>query len=106
MSLSFDVVRGLGDNPGPEITCKYFADEHVFGQVGRVAIDKSAPGLKIVTITLAGLRRYIRPGRIYRILDSGREYRAKVQSILYQVGRDESGKPTATTSLTVRMMEV
>jgi hypothetical protein len=106
MSLTIEVVRGFGDKPGPDIACSIFADQQIFRQVGRVAIDQASQGMKIVTITLPGMRPYIRTGKIIRIVDYGREYRARVNSILFSVGRDDSGKPFATCSMTLRMMEV
>lgn len=106
MSLSVEVLRGAGDKPGPEIVCSYFSSELVFRQVGRVEIDKSEPGLKIVTMTLPGIRQHVRRGRIIRIIDGGHEYRGQVKSTLYQVGRDSEGRPTATCSMTLRMKEV
>lgn len=106
MSLTLTVSRGLGDIPGDDIVCKYFSNEAAFRQRGRVEIDKSATGLKLVTITLPGMRPHVRPGRIVRIIDAGKEYRARVTSIQYSVGRQEDGKPYATCSIGLRMMEV
>lgn len=107
MSLSVRVERGTGDIPSPnDIVCSYFASEAVFAEVGRVAIDAVARGLKIVTVTLPGMRPHVRPGQIIRIDDEGREYRAEVASIAYSVGRQSDGTPYATCSLGLRMMEV
>lgn len=106
MSLTIEVIRGLGDIPGPAIVCSYFASEAVFRQRGRVEIDKSTQGLKLVTITLPGMRRHVRPGRIIRIIDVATEYRARVTSIHYSVGRQADGKPFAVCSLGLRMLEV
>lgn len=107
MSLTIEVIRGLGDKPSPtDLSCNYFTSEEIFSQVGRVEIDKATEGLKIVTMTLPGIRQHIRRGLIIRIQDGGREYRGKVQSTLYSVGRDDDGKPFATCSMTIRMMEV
>jgi len=106
MSLSIEVWRDLGDIPGPEIVCRYFKNEAVFRQVGRVAIDQSARGLKLATITLPGMRRAVRPGQVIRIIDTATEYRARVTSIHYSVGRQADGKPFATCSMGLRMLEV
>ena len=107
MSLTIDVIRGLGDNPDPnEKSCSFFSSELVFFQVGRVEIDKSARGMKITTITLPGMRKYVRPGLVVQIIDYGRIYRGKVINCLYSVGRDDSGKPFATCSMTLRMIEI
>jgi len=106
MSLTIEVIRGLGDRPGPELSCRYFESEEVFRQVGRVEIDKSAQGLKIVTITLPGMRRAVRPGEIIRIIDAATEHRARVRSIQYSVGRQEDGRPYAVCSLGLRSLEV
>lgn len=106
MSLTVEVVRDSGDVNGPQMTCSYFSSASVFRQIGRVQIDKAAKGLKLVTMTLPGMRRFIRPGKIILIVDEGREYRAKVKSILFSVGRNADGVPFATCSLTLRMIEV
>lgn len=106
MSLTVRVVRGVGGVPGSTIVCSYFASEAVFREVGRVAIDAAERGLKTVTVTLPGMRPHVRPGHIIQINDEGREYRAEVTSILYSVGRQQDGKPFATCSLGLRMMEV
>jgi len=106
MSLTITVSRGLGDIPGETITCQYFSDEAVFTQRGRVEIDKATRGLKLVTITLPGMRPHVRPGQLVKIVEPGREFRAKVKSIAYSVGRQEDGQPYATCSLSLRMMEV
>ncbi len=106
MSLTIEVVRELGDNPGPDIVCSYFASEQTFRQAGRVAIDKATTGLKLVTITLPGMRKHVRVGRVIKIMDGGIEYRAKVKSILFNHGRQSDGTPYATCSMGLRMMEV
>jgi hypothetical protein len=106
MSLTIDVIRGLGDNPGESVTCSYFTSEHVFAQIGRVMIDASAKGFKNVTITLPGMRPPVRVGRVIRVLDGGIEYRGKVKSIQFDHGRGADGKPYATCSMGMRMMEV
>lgn len=106
MSLTITVVRDLGDNPGDEITCSYFSSSQVFKQIGRVYIDQSSKGFKLVTVTLMGIRPAVRVGRVVGILDGGIEYRAKVKSIQYSHGRQADGKPYATCSMTLRMIEV
>ena len=106
MSLTIIVARGLGDIHGPDIVCRYFGNEAVFRQRGRVEIDKATRGLKLVTVTLPGMRTHVRPGRVIRIVEPGREFRARVKSIQYSVGRQEDGRPFATCSLSLRMMEV
>lgn len=106
MSLTVSVFRGLGDNPGPDIVCRYFSDEAVFAQAGRVAIDRSEKGLRLVTITLSGMCAHVRPGRLVHIADVDGEYRGRVKSIQYSVGRDDSGKPFAVCSMTLRLLRV
>lgn len=106
MSVSFEVVRGLGDIPGPQVTCKYFEDEAVFGQIGRVNIDRSEKGLKLTSITLPGMRTHVRPGRIIGISDIDAEYRGKVNSIQFSVGRSADGAPYATCSMGLRLLKV
>jgi hypothetical protein len=106
MSLTVTVIRDLGDNPGDDLTCSYFSSEQVFRQAGRVLIDQSAKGFKIVAITLMGIRKPVRVGRIIKIIDGGIEYRAKVKSIQYSHGRQADGSPYATCSMGLRMMEV
>lgn len=106
MSLTITVIRGVGDNPGDDVTCSYFSSEQVFKQVGRVMIDQSAKGFKLVTVTLPGIRKPVRVGRVIKILDGGIEYRAKVKSIQYSHGRQADGAPYATCSMSLRMMEV
>lgn len=106
MSLTIEVVRGLGDIPGPAITVDYFDDEATFTQAGRVAIDKSATGLKLVSINLPGMRTHLRPGKIVRIVDIDGEYRGKQKSIQYSVGFSAEGEPYAVCSKTLRLMKV
>lgn len=106
MSLTVEVVRGLGDIPGPEITCAYFEDEAVYGQRGRVQIDQSAKGLQLANITLPGMRTHVRPGRIIRIVDIDAEHRGKVNSIQYSVGFAPDGQPYAICSLGLRLLRV
>lgn len=106
MSLTVRVERDAGDVPGPDIVCSYFASESVFREVGRVAIDAAARGLKIVSVTLPGMRAHVRPGQIIQIDDEGCEYRAEVTSIAYSVGRQADGTPFATCTLGLRMLEV
>jgi hypothetical protein len=107
MSLSVEVVRDLGDKPAPNaIVSRFFADELVFGQIGRVAIDKSTEGLKIVTITLPGMRTHVRPGQLLQIDDIDAHHRGRVQSIQYSVGRSAEGEPFAVCSLSLRLMRL
>lgn len=106
MSLTIDVVRGLGDNPGPDITCSHFEDEATYRQRGRVEIDKSARGLKNVSITLPGMRTHVRPGRIVAIDDIDGHHRGKVSSIQFSVGRSPDGAPFAACSLGLRLLKV
>lgn len=107
MSLTITVSRGLGDVRSPDVVvCRYFGNEAVFRQRGRVEIDKSVKGLKFVTITLPGMRPHVRPGQLVRIIEADREHVARVRSIQYSVGRQEDGRPFATCSLGLRMMEV
>jgi len=106
MSLTVKVIRDLGDIPGPDITCEYFAEEAIFQQRGRVEIDKSSRGLKLTSITLPGMRTHVRPGRIIHITDLEAEYRAKVKSIQFSVGIASDGVPSAVCSLGLRMLEV
>lgn len=106
MSLTIEVIRGAGDIPGPDIVCQYFASEEIFRQCGRVEIDKAAQGLKLVSVTLPGMRAYVRPGSIIRVIDTAAEYRARLKSIQYSVGRGTDGKPFAVCSMNLRMLEV
>lgn len=108
MSLSFEVMRDLGDVPGPQLTCKYFSSEEVFSQIGRVNIDRSAKGLKLTSITLPGMRTHVRPGRVARIVDIDAEHRGKVNSIQYSVGwsAGTNPQPYATCSMGLRLLKV
>lgn len=106
MSLTIEVVRGLGDVPGPAATCTLFEDEAVFTQVGRVKIDQAAKGLKLVSIALPGMRTHVRPGRLISIVDIDGEYRCKVKSIQYSLGWSAEGDPYATCSKQLRQMKV
>lgn len=106
MSLTVVVVRGQGDIPGPGLTCSLFEDEAVFTQVGRVKIDQSATGLKLVSITLPGMRTHVRPGQLISIVDIDAVYRCKVKSIQYSVGWSVDGEPDAVCSMQLRQMKV
>lgn len=107
MSLSVEIVRGLGDKPSPgSIVSRYFADEAVFAQIGRVAIDKSEQGLKLVSITLPGMRTHVRPGQLVQINDVSGHYRGRVKSIQFSVGRSAEGEPYAVCSMTLRLKKV
>lgn len=106
MSLTVEVVRGLGDIPGPEITCAYFEDEAVYGQRGRVQIDQATKGLQLANINLPGMRTHVRPGHIIRMVDIDAEHRGKVTSIQYSVGMSADGEPYAVCSLGLRLLRV
>lgn len=106
MSLTVEVVRGLGDIPGPEITCAYFEDEAIYGQRGRVRIDQSTSGLQLANINLPGMRTHVRPGRVIRIVDIDAEHRGKVNSIQYSVGMSADGQPYAVCALGLRLLRI
>ncbi len=107
MSLTIEVIRELGDNPAPDdIVVNYFASEQVFKQIGRVEIDKASKGFRLVTITLPGMRTHVRVGQVIKLMDDGIEYRAKVKSIQFDIGRNPDGTPFGSCSMGLRMMEV
>ena len=107
MSLTIEVIRDQGDKQSPDdIVVAYFNNEQIFKQIGRVEIDKSSTGFRIVTITLPGMRKHVRVGRVLKLVDEGIEYRGKVKSIQFDVGRNPDGTPFASCSMGLRMMEV
>ncbi|MCB2217987.1 MAG: hypothetical protein KQH59_18145 [Desulfobulbaceae bacterium] len=103
-ALHVTVRRGPADNPGPTIVLEYFKSPTFAHQVGRVAIDRSTSGLKIVAGTIANQPRpFLRPGAIIRHQDLRQgDCRGKVADFSGQISVDRDGKPSVSIGLTFR----
>jgi len=106
MSLDVTVMRGAGDNPAPEpIVLEYFTSQASAREVGRVAIDRRATGLKRVKGNLFGIRPWYAPGSIIRHLDMRQgDCIALIEDYSGTIAVDEDGGPEAAVGLTFRRL--
>ncbi len=103
MALLVTVRRDSGDNPGADIVLEHCVCEPFARQVGRVAIDQAASGLKRVSGSILAPLAFIRPGSIIRHQDMRQgDCRGHLEDFSGQLAVAEDGVPSCSIGLTFR----